>query len=41
MQTYVTTEEQLLTDVIAVIDNALGLPTAYTQTWSYARVRQH
>ena len=39
MQTYVTTEEQLLTDVIAVIDNALGLPTAYTQTWSYARVR--
>lgn len=39
MQTYVTTEEQLLNDVIAVIDNALGLPTAYTQTWSYARVR--
>lgn len=40
MLTYVTTDQQLLTNIISIIDDALGLPTQYTQTWSYVRVRE-
>jgi len=39
MQYYITSELNLAQDIIDIIDNYLGYPTAYTQTWAVAKQR--